>query len=382
MKVAIVHELLTMKGGAERVVRIFSEMFPEAPIYTLLYDEEKMGDWFPKSRIRTSSIQKNTHHYSLTTNHYNHHLYLNQFPRAVEAWDFSRYDLVLSSSSAFIHGIITNGKPKHLCYVQSPARYLWDRTHDVIDEASHGILGPLKRRYLERTFHRLRIWDTEAADRPDVVLAASKEVQRRVELYWRRDSEVVYPPVDDVWLRASSDESRDLRSSQLAARDHFLIVSTLSRYKRIDLAIQAANQLGVPLKIAGTGPDKHRLKKLAGPTIEFLGFRSEEELKDLYANAKALIFPGEEDFGLTPLEAMACGPPVIAYKKGGALETIVDGSTGTFFDEPTAESLSQVMQLFDQSRYSSDTCRAQAERFNRKNFEKKILEKIKQMMSY
>ncbi len=382
MKVAIVHELLTMKGGAERVVRIFSEMFPEAPIYTLLYDEEKMGDWFPKSRIRTSSIQKNTHHYSLTTNHYNHHLYLNQFPRAVEAWDFSRYDLVLSSSSAFIHGIITNGKPKHLCYVQSPARYLWDRTHDVIDEASHGILGPLKRRYLERTFHRLRIWDTEAADRPDVVLAASKEVQRRVELYWRRDSEVVYPPVDDVWLRASSDESRDLRSSQLAARDHFLIVSTLSRYKRIDLAIQAANQLGVPLKIAGTGPDKHRLKKLAGPTIEFLGFRSEEELKDLYANAKALIFPGEEDFGLTPLEAMACGTPVIAYKKGGALETIVDGSTGTFFDEPTAESLSQVMQLFDQSRYSSDTCRAQAERFNRKNFEKKILEKIKQMMSY
>jgi glycosyltransferase involved in cell wall biosynthesis len=382
MKVAIVHELLTMKGGAERVAKIFSEMFPEAPIFTLLYDESVMGDWFPKSRIRTSFVQKNTNRYSLTTNHYNHHLYLNKFPAAVEAWDFSKYDLVLSSSSAFIHGIITNGKPKHLCYVQSPARYLWDRTHDVIDEASHGILGPLKRRYLERTFHRLRIWDTEAADRPDVVLAASKEVQRRIELYWRRESEVVYPPVDDVWLRASSDESRDLRSSQLAARDHFLIVSTLSRYKRIDLAIQAAHQLGVPLKIAGTGPDKHRLKKLAGPTIEFLGFRSEEELKDLYANAKALIFPGEEDFGLTPLEAMACGTPVIAYKKGGALETIVDGSTGTFFDEPTAESLSQVMQLFDQSRYSSDTCRAQAERFNRKNFEKKILEKIKQMMSY
>lgn len=372
MKVAIVHELLTMKGGAERVVKIFSEMFPDAPIFTLLYDEEKLGDWFPRNRVRTSSVQMKATRYPLPATRFNHHLYLNKFPAAVEAWDFSKYDLVLSSSSAFVHGIITNGTPKHLCYVESPARYLWDRTHDVIDEASRGILGPLKRRYLERTFHRLRIWDTEAADRPDVLLAASKEVKRRIELYWRRDSEVVYPPIDDRWLEKS--EGRNQKA------EYFLIVSTLAKYKRIDLAIEAANTLQVPLKIAGTGPDESRLKRLAGPTVEFLGFRPEEELKELYTNATALIFPGEEDFGLTPLEAMSHGTPVIAYRKGGALETITEGSTGMFFDTPTAESLSHVMRQFDRSRFSSDACHTQAEKFNRKDFERNISKKVQEMM--
>lgn len=365
MKVAIVHELLTMKGGAERVAKIFADMFPEAPVYTLLYDEEKLGDWFPRSRVRVSSMQQRST---------NHHHYLKKFPSAVEAWDFSRYDLVLSSSSAFAHGIITNGKPKHLCYVQSPARYLCDRTHDVLREASKGMLGPFKRKYLEHTFHHLRIWDTEAAYRPDVLLAASKEVKRRVELYWRRDSEVVYPPVEDGWLEERSEGRRQ-------KAEYFLIVSTLAKYKRIDLAIQAANQLRVPLKIAGTGPDEKRLKKLAGSTVEFLGFRPEQELKDLYANARALIFPGEEDFGLTPLEAMACGTPVIGYKKGGALETILDGTTGTFFSEQTSDSLAHAMKEFDASRFSPEECRHQAERFNRKDFEQKISDTIKQMMN-
>ena len=209
MKVALVHELLTMRGGAEQVLRILADMFPDAPIYTLLYDKKKLGDWFPPDRIRTSEVQRSvlhklllTTHYALPTHPFNHHLYLNRFPRAIEQWNFSEFDLVISSSSAFAHGIITNGKPKHLCYVHSPARYLWDRTHDVLEQAGKEVLGPLKRSYLESTFHKLRIWDSEAAYRPDTLIAASKEVQRRIELYWRLPSTVIYPPIDDQWLES------------------------------------------------------------------------------------------------------------------------------------------------------------------------------------
>ena len=217
MKVALVHELLTMRGGAEKMLKILSEMFPEAPIYTLLYDEAKLGDWFARERVRPSVLQPSRSSQLITRSFaFNHHFYLRKFPRAVEAWPFDgswfdyahhdkltmtreSFDLVISSSSAFTHGIITNGHPKHLCYVHSPARYLWDRTHDVLKRSSKGLLGPLRRAYLERTFHKLRVWDTEAADRPDMLLAASKEVQRRIELYWRRESEVVYPPIEDCW---------------------------------------------------------------------------------------------------------------------------------------------------------------------------------------
>src|SRR3989344_7386191 len=209
MKIALVHELLTRRGGAERVLRIIADMFPEAPIYTLLYDESKLGAWFPKERVHPSAIHRSLK-FRLLPNfqfsifnfqfRFNHHLYLSQFPSAVEAWDFSEFDLVISTSSACAHGIITNGKPKHLCYVHSPARYLWDRTHDVLERAGQGLFGGLRRRHLEKTFHRLRIWDTESAERPDMLLAASKEVQRRIELYWRRESEVLTPPISDHWF--------------------------------------------------------------------------------------------------------------------------------------------------------------------------------------
>lgn len=365
MKIALVHELLTMRGGAERVLRILADMFPDAPIYTLLYDEKKLGDWFPASRVRPSILQPTS--YPLPATHsFNHHLYLKKFPRAVEAWDFSEFDLVFSTSSAFVHGIITNSAPKHLCYVHSPARYLWDRTHDVIGQASHGFLGPLKKWYLQRTFHKLRIWDAEAADRPDTLLAASKTVQRRIELYWRRPSQVVYPPVDDFWFTPT-------RSPLPATRSpYFLIVSSLVRYKRIDLAIEACNALDVPLKIVGEGPDMRRLKSLAGKTVEFLGWRKNDELKELYTNAKAVLFPGDEDFGLVPLEAMASGTPVVAYKSGGALETMLDGQTGEFFSEATSESLQEAMKKSEQKKYSKEVLIAQAKKFSRAEFEKKI----------
>lgn len=381
MKVALVHELLTMKGGAEKVLRILAGMFPDAPIYTLLYDEKKLGAWFPPSRVRTSTLQRRA------TVSKNHHFYLSRFPAAAEAWDFSGYDLVLSSSSAFAHGIITNGKPKHLCYVHSPARYLWDRTHDVLRYAGKGILGPLKRRYLERTFHHLRIWDSEAANRPDMLLAASKEVQRRIQLYWRRDSTVLYPPIDDSWLaKAGSDErvagSNAPRATRYAlpATRYFLIVSTLTPYKRIDLAIHACNQAKVKLIIAGDGPDRRRLEKIAGSTITFLGFQTEESLRSLYSNADATLFPGDEDFGLVPLESMACGTPVIAYRSGGALETVMEGTTGSFFEEPTPSSLAHALNQFRTEDFDPIILQKHVATFSRENFQSGIHAAIDHLM--
>jgi glycosyltransferase involved in cell wall biosynthesis len=367
MKVALVHELLTMRGGAERVLRVFADMFPEAPIHTLLYDADAMGGWIDPKRVVMSTRQRWA---PLSTNH---HLHLPWMPAAAEEWDFSGYDLVLSSSSAFAHGIITNGAPKHLCYVHSPARYLWDRTHDVLGRAGKGILGPLRRAYLERLFHRLRLWDAEAAARADAFIAPSEEVQRRIELYWRRESFVICPPIDDSWLGAAS-RRLDKESP------YFLVVSTLAHYKRIDLAIRGCEAAGVTLKIAGTGAAMTHLQKIAGPHTEFLGFQTEEQLRGLYGGAQATIFPGHEDFGLVPLESMACGTPVIAYRAGGALETVIEGKTGTFFDEQTTDALADAIRRFDRSAFTPDSCKLQAKRFSRERFEYEMHAAIGQLL--
>ena len=406
MKIALVHELLTMRGGAERVLRIIADMFPEAPIYTLLYNEAKLGAWFPRHRVRPSIIHRSLKfrllpHFQLslpvrqagTFNfqfRFNHHLYLSQFPSAVEAWDFSEFDLVISTSSACAHGIITNGKPKHLCYVHSPARYLWDRTHDVLERAGQGLFGGLKRRHLEKTFHRLRIWDTESAERPDALLAASKEVQRRIELYWLRESTVLTPPINDFWFqiplqdrsdnRIRATEAENISRSRGSVTPAYLIVSTLAAYKKIDLAIAACNQKKIPLRIVGEGPDRKRLERLAGPTIQFLGYKQEAELPALYASAKATLFPGEEDFGLVPLESLACGTPVIAYAKGGALETLEEGMTGTFFSEPSADSLEHAMDHLNQMTFDLATLRNHAKKFSRQKFEQQLREQIRILM--
>ena len=380
MKIALVHELLTMKGGAERMLKVLADKFPEAPIYTLLYDERRLGDWFDTTRVRPSKLQQSlTTRLSLAAHRpINHHLYLTHFPSAVEAFDFSGFDLVISSSSAFTHGIITNGNPRHLCFVQSPARYLWDRTHDVQERSSRGFFGPLKRAYLSHIFHRLRIWDAEVAPRPDHLLAASKEVQRRIQLYWNRTSAIVHPPVDDFWFQ--EERSSAPRSSLLADRS-FLLVSTLAPYKRIDIAIEACNQGKIPLTIIGEGPDRKRLERLAGPTITFRGYRSNEEVREAYRTATATLFPGDEDFGLVPLESLACGTPVIALRKGGALETMVEGVTGAFFDEQTPASLGAVLHAFDAKMYSREECRMHAQTFGRSAFEQNIDSHISDLMN-
>ena len=365
MRIALVHELLTMKGGAERVLRTLGDIFPDAPIYTLLYNRDTFDHWFPKDRIHTPRYPAP---YNLlpAPYRYNHHFYLSQFPYAVEQWDFSAFDLVISSSSAFVHGIITNSQPKHLCYVHSPARYLWDRTHDVLEQRKKGVFGTAKYAYASRLFHKLRLWDAESADRPDKLLAASREVQTRIKKYWRRESDVVHPPMDDFWLQQNP------TTHNLIPRTYYLIVSTLVPYKRIEIAIEACNQRELPLKIAGTGPHRKHLQHLAGPTIELLGQKTDEELRELYMHAIATLFPGEEDFGLVPLESMACGTPVIAYKGGGVLETVVEGQTGTFFEESTAESLAKTLQEFSPLTVDPETCRARALEFSREQFEQNI----------
>lgn len=371
MKVAIVHELLTMKGGAERVARVLAEMFPDAPVYTLLYNEKKMGDWFPKERVRTPQAWPfswaHSHLSHLTTHIFNHHLYLPFFPRAAEAWDFSGYDLVISSSSAFVHGIITNGSPKHLCYVQSPARYLWDRTHDVQQRSG------IARHYLSPLFHRLRIWDAEAAARPDMLLAASAEIQRRTQLYWNRQSAVLHPPIDDFWFEPASHPSGH-------TDPYFLIVSTLVPYKQIEIAIEACNEADIRLLVVGTGPDRARLEKIAGPTVQFLGYQPEEEVRSLYTYATATIFPGYEDFGLVPVESMACGTPVIAYRGGGALETIIEGETGAFFDEQTPTSLATILRNFDHNKYSEEKCRLRGQEFRKSEFEQQLRTRMEELV--
>lgn len=373
MKVALVHELLTMRGGAERVLRILARTFPDAPIYTLLYDEKKLGEWFPKERVHTSILQPDNR-LPITGNPFNHHRYLKQFPKATEAWDFSEFDLVISSSSAFVHGIITNGKPKHLCYVHSPARYLWDRTHDVVERASQGPLGFLKKIYLESTFHTLRKWDAEVAPRPDMLIAASKEVQRRIQLYWDRNSDVIYPPIDDTWFTEESPVSGQQSPG-------FLIVSSLVDYKRIDIAIHACNNLKLPLKIVGEGPSKAALQSIAGPTISFLGYKDHDELKQLYRDATATIVPGKEDFGLVALESMASGTPVVGHGEGGITETVLDGVTGAFFDAETPESLMEILREFDPKKYSVQKCREQAEKFRESEFVQKLHSSIKTLMN-
>lgn len=360
MRIALVHELLTIPGGAEQVLRVLAAQFPDAPIYTLLYNERRLGHWFPKERVRTSSVQRLARMNPLPSR-FSHHWYLSRFPDAVEAWDFREFDVVLSSSSAFAHGILSNSAPPHVCYVHSPARYLWDRTHDVLTRARSGHLGTVRATAAGRLFHRLRRWDSEAGERPEKLLAASNAVARRIELYWRRPSTVLYPPLADRWTREPP--------PQRTGDSGYLVVSTLAPYKRIELAIAACNQRGRTLRIAGDGPDYKRLKALAGPGIEFLGHVDHGDLPQLYAAASATLFVGDEDFGLVPLESLACGTPVIAFKSGGALEIIDDGVTGWFFDSPTPAALIDAMTFAEQAVHDAQACRARALLHDRAAFE-------------
>ncbi len=364
MEVAIVHDMLVKLGGAERVVKALADMFPNAPIYTLLYDEGKVGHVFPKSRVRTSDLQK----YPKFIRNRRRYL-LPKMPKAIEGLDLSGYDLVISSNTAFAHGIVTNTDTTHLCYCHSPMRYAWDWTHEYMREQRAGLL---KRTAVRHLLNKIRVWDYYAADRVDHYLANSENVRRRIQKYYRQDASVVYPPVDVERFKVTPEHE-----------NYFLIVSTISPYKNIELAVNLFNKVRKKLVIIGEGSDRKRLMQMAGPHIDFIGFKPDEVVREYMQNCRALIFPGEEDFGITPVEAMACGKPVLAYKKGGVKESVIPGVTGEFFEEATVESMENGLArlLARESKHDPHQIRQQAERFAQSNFEKTMEDMIQKVLS-
>ncbi|MCC6934634.1 MAG: glycosyltransferase [Candidatus Yanofskybacteria bacterium] len=352
MKLAIVHEYLNQYGGAERVLQVLLALFPRAPIFTTLYDRTLTGGVFEGHDIRTSFLQ----HLPFARRW--HHAYSPLMPLAVEGFDTRSFDTVLSVSASFAKGVIPSPQTRHICYCLTPPRFLWDDSQRFVQRFGYpfpvGKLAPLALSYL-------RVWDVQAAQRVDQWIAISEFVRRRIGKYYGKDATVVYPPVNVGKFTVSH-----------APGEYWLMVGRLVAYKNFDLAIQAFNRLGWPLKIVGTGVEERRLRTLAGPAIEFLGAVSDERLNELYGNARAVLFPQEEDFGIVPLEAMAAGRPVIAFRGGGAIETIVDRITGVFFEEQSVEELMAAVDRSSRMKWLPTVCRGQAERFDIPVFQRKI----------
>ncbi len=352
MKIALIHDHLIQEGGAERVLQTFARIWPDAPIYTLLYDKEKLGGLFPPEKVRTSFLQ----HYPGALKHYQWFLPL--MPTATESYDLSEFDVVLSSSSAMAKGVITRSNTLHFCYCHTPTRYLWSDTHRYIEELKY---PRLVKKVIPYSLTRLRAWDQLAAQRVDHYVANSKTVADRITKYYRRDSVIIHPPVDTEHFKPAS-----------TVGDYYLIGGRLVAYKRFDIAIKAFNRLGIKLKVFGTGPEEAKLRAMAKPHIEFLGKVPEADLPELFAKAIAFIHPHVEDFGITAVESMAAGRPVIAFAQGGACETVVEKKTGKFFDDQTWESLADTIVRFKPEEYDPAVISAYAAQFGAERFTKEI----------
>jgi len=349
MKVALVHDFLNQYGGAERVLEAIHELYPYSTIYTSLYDPTKLPLRLRNWDIRAFRLPR----FPLAKS------YTFFYPILFENLDLSQYDLVISSSANFAKGVLTKPKTLHISYIHTPPRFLYHYPTEV-NRRKIWFLKP----FLAPLDNLLRIWDYAAAQRPDFLVTNSRETAKRIKKFYGREATVIYPP-------ASLPTPPDHQTTR-PPDNYYLVVSRLVEYKRIDLAIEAANRLALPLKIVGTGREEGRLKKLAGPTVEFLGLISDERLSELYRNCQAFIFPGMEDFGITPVEAMSFGKPVIALGEGGVLETVVEGKTGTFFAQETVESLVEVLKSFDPSKYKAKDCIAQAKKFSKEQFQKEF----------
>lgn len=358
MRIALVHEHLAQDGGAEKVLRAFQELYPDAPIYTLVYDARRANPSFRKKDIRPSFIQK------MPFGVRKYRWYLPLMPTAVERLDLSAYDVVLSSASAFAKGVLTLPKTLHICYCHSPTRYLWSDTYQYLADL---VMPGLMKRLLPPLLTKLRVWDRLAADRVDVFIANSHAVARRIAKYYRRHSTVIYPPVDTARFSAGK-----------GGGGYYLIGGRLVAYKRYDLAVKAFNRLGIPLKVFGIGPELTALRRMAKLNVEFLGTVSGDDLARLYAQCIAFLNPQEEDFGITAIEAMAAGRPVIAYAAGGALETVIEGKTGTFFDEQIWEALADTVIRFKPESFDAQTIRAHALQFDTKVFQDRIRQFVEQ----
>jgi glycosyltransferase involved in cell wall biosynthesis len=357
LKIAFVVSWLNQHGGAERVLEAAHELYPDAPVYTSIYAPQSLPPIYRRWDIRASFLNR------FPSVHRHHQLYLPFYPLAFESLDLRAYEVVLSIPSAFAHGVLTSSSTRHICYCLTPARFLWQYREYVENEA----IGRPARLLLPLLVSRLRQWDRLAAERVDEFIAISRVVQSRIAKFYRRRSTIIYPPVTVTDFQPVPD-------SQVG--EYFLILSRLVPYKRVDLAVKAFNQLGLPLVIAGDGRDRARLGKMAGPNIRFAGRVSDAERRSLMARCCALIFPGEEDFGITPLEANASGRPAIAFAGGGALDTIVEGLNGVFFREPTAASLAERIRTFDASAFDPRELVAHAARFDVDVFQQRLLELI------
>ena len=359
MKIALVHDYLVQYGGAERVLEALAEIWPEAPIYTLLYDKDLVHDRFDKKTIRTSFLQK----IPFAKKH--HRIFPPLMMMAIEQFNLDYYDIVISDSSSFAKNIITGPSTLHISYCHTPMRYGWDDCQYYTQEYSFPgvvkMISPLLMNYI-------RMWDWQATNGVDKFIANSKFVQGRIKKYYNRKSIVINPPVEVNNFYISSAEKIE---------DYFLLVGRMMKYKKMDLVIRAFNGMKLPLKVVGRGVELKNLQNIAGPTIEFLGRVPDEELKNIYSRAQGFIFPQEEDFGIVAIEALASGRPVIAYRAGDVEENIEDGKTGVFFEEQAEADIIKAIKRFKKINFDSKYIKQQAERFDKERF-KKHIEKVVQ----
>ncbi|MFA4843836.1 MAG: glycosyltransferase [Candidatus Margulisiibacteriota bacterium] len=357
MKLALVHDFLSQFGGAERVVAVLHELYPDAPLYTSIYAPDRLPEPFRRMDIRTTFMQR------LPFVHQLFKLYFMIYPLAFEGIDLAAYEVILSSSSAFAKGVRKQPGQLHVCYCYTPMRFGWRYDDYVRNEPFPGFIKQLLPFFLEP----IKQWDRRNSASVDHFIAISRVVADRIKQIYGRESAIIYPPVETDFFQPAGIE-----------RDHFLLVSRLNAYKRVELAVAACKELDLPLKIVGDGPDKGRLQRLAGRNTEFLGRLSDFEVAKLMAECRALIFPGEEDFGITPVEAMSCGRPVIAYRAGGALETVIEDETGLFFDEPTPAALVSTLQRFKFKLFDKSRVRAHALKFDKRHFSRQLAAFVKE----
>ncbi len=360
-RVALVHDWLNQYGGAERVLEHLVDLFPAAPLYTSIYWREGMPDAYRSWPIRPLWMDR------LPGIHRHQQLYFPLYALAFDRLNLGtgNHDVVVTNKSGFCHGVRTGATPQ-LCYCLSPTRYVWQFEHYAAREA---LPGPL-RVLLRPIVALLRRWDYRVAQRPQThFVAISREIQARIRTFYDRDSEIIHPPVDIERFRPFAEHE-----------DYYLIVSRLVPYKRIDLAVAAFTAMGLPLVVVGDGRDRAALEAEAGPNVRFLGHVPDADLPALLGRCRAFVFPGYEDFGIAPVEAQAAGRPVIAYRAGGALDTVLEGTTGGFFDEPTPESLVAAVQAFDADAVDPVACRQNAERFSARRFRTEIRSRIHQLL--
>jgi glycosyltransferase involved in cell wall biosynthesis len=356
MRIALVHDYLVQYGGAERVLECFAELFPFAPIYTLVYNKKLMHGVLEGKNIKTSFIQD----FPLSSKY--HRVFPQFMPSAIEQFNFSDYDIVLSDSSSYAKGAITGPDTLHVCYMHTPMRYAWD---DCQKYTQDFYFPSLIKKIIPFFMNYIRIWDRMSIERVDKLIANSNFVAKRIKKYYKKDSEIIYPPVS----------FNDFHISQ-KREEYFLMVGRLIAYKRFDIAIVAFNKLGLKLKIIGRGPESERLRKMAGPNIEFMGRISDQELAQYYSQCQAFIFPQEEDFGIVAIEAMASGRPVIAYRGGDIPEHLEDGKTGVFFEKQNPEDIISAVKKFQSIAFDPSYIRESVRKFDKSVFKAKIKEYI------